>query len=226
MTMVAERTLGQKIRRAREHKGWTQTVLAEELGVSLMAVSAWETDTRLPRVSVRPKVWSVLGLAPSDFDTDPPPSGQGAKANGREIRDYSEQAQYVKGEVKELARQVVSSAPFSTALAIAAIAVALVIAATAPSESLGTAYDDLPLAQKLEVGKALTAMYAALESEGEREVAERLRHDFAQHEFRGLKIVLAILGVSVAYLTSQNKDAARRALHAEIDAIEGEVRVA
>ncbi len=226
MVTVAERTLGQKIKRARERRGMAQTQLAQELEVSAMTVSAWERGTTVPRVSIRHKVWEVLGLTPDDFETDPPPSAQGAKVAASEVHEDGERGRYISGEGEELVRQVASSTPFSTALAIVAIAAALVIAATVPSESLGTAYDELPLSQKLEVGKALTAMYAALEGEGEREVAERLRHDFARHEFRGLKIVLAILGVSVAYLTSHNKDAARQALHAEIDAIEGEVRAA
>ncbi len=111
MVMTIERTLGQKIRRARERKGWNQAQLAKELGVSSMAVSGWETDTNVPRLSVRPKVWEVLGLTPDDFDTDPPPNGgrrytlpvssQEAKTEGEQVQTLGQLVTTVVNSVEE-----------------------------------------------------------------------------------------------------------------------------
>jgi ribosome-binding protein aMBF1 (putative translation factor) len=42
-------TFGQKIRRARERKCWTQQELADAVQVSRDAVRQWESDQRMPR---------------------------------------------------------------------------------------------------------------------------------------------------------------------------------
>jgi len=85
MVMLQELTLAQKIRRARERKAWTQTTLADKLGVSYLTVGTWEAGTSRPRVSLRAKLWALLDLTPEDFD--PPPDG-GRK--GRESRHSSQ----------------------------------------------------------------------------------------------------------------------------------------
>jgi transcriptional regulator with XRE-family HTH domain len=41
-------TLGDRIRKAREHRGWTQRELSTHLGVSLRTISRWERGDNLP----------------------------------------------------------------------------------------------------------------------------------------------------------------------------------
>ena len=41
-------TIGEKIKAARKQKGWTQTKLADELGLSSEAISKWERDYYKP----------------------------------------------------------------------------------------------------------------------------------------------------------------------------------
>lgn len=41
-------TLGDRIRKAREHRGWTQRELASRLGVSLRTISRWERGDHRP----------------------------------------------------------------------------------------------------------------------------------------------------------------------------------
>ncbi|MBE6557899.1 MAG: helix-turn-helix transcriptional regulator [Ruminococcaceae bacterium] len=44
-------TVGQNIRRFRKEKNMTQSELAELLGVSIQAISKWETDAGMPDIS-------------------------------------------------------------------------------------------------------------------------------------------------------------------------------
>jgi len=163
--VTAEMTLGQKIRRARERKGWTQTTLAQELQVSLMAVSAWETDTRLPRVSVRPKVWTMLGLTPGDFDTDPPPNGgsrRSREARGSEpLRDG--------GQGMTLGQAISSVITFLA--------------------------DSLSLEKQLDVEKQLWAGVRGLEKDGRHEAAERMQRALTDPDRTGRSILALIIVV-------------------------------
>jgi len=77
MAPTKERTLGQKIKRARLRKGLSQAQLADELGVSIYTVRTWEQGLHVPVVSMWRALWAQLGLTADDFgvDTDPPPDG-------------------------------------------------------------------------------------------------------------------------------------------------------
>ena len=41
-------TMGERIKQLRKENGWTQTELAEKMGVTKGTVSTWETDSRRP----------------------------------------------------------------------------------------------------------------------------------------------------------------------------------
>lgn len=41
-------TLGDRVRKAREHRGWTQRDLSSRLGVSLRTISRWERGDNRP----------------------------------------------------------------------------------------------------------------------------------------------------------------------------------
>ncbi len=49
---MTDETLGARIKRLREAKRWTQTDLADVLGVTAKAVSNWENDRNHPRGSM------------------------------------------------------------------------------------------------------------------------------------------------------------------------------
>jgi transcriptional regulator with XRE-family HTH domain len=76
--------LSQKIKKLRREKGWSQTDLAEKLGVHLTHISRLETGKYMPSVDVLKKIIEVFEI-PSDYllydnlDT----------AEGLEIRDKS-----------------------------------------------------------------------------------------------------------------------------------------
>ncbi len=206
MTMVAERTLGQKIRRAREHKGWTQTVLAEELGVSLMAVSAWETDTRLPRVSVRPKVWSVLGLAPSDFDNDPPPTGAGSLTpdGGRELNPGTQP------------RQPNDEETVAALFSLMGIVLNTVESVVSAAEKV---HDALSPAEQLDVAKELSMVRRKLEEKGQHDLAEKLRVVLTKQEYRAGRILVPLITALALYFVNGGRDAARQAVEDEFSAL-------
>lgn len=58
-------TMGQRIRQMREQRGWSQTELAEKVGVTWSAVSQWERDE-----TENVKLLPFLRLAKL-FETDP-----------------------------------------------------------------------------------------------------------------------------------------------------------
>ena len=74
-------TIGEKIAFARKKKGWTQTRLAEELGVSSEAVSKWERGFYLPDEYNEERLTDLLGLNYMDDDGNPV-SGSGIQQCG------------------------------------------------------------------------------------------------------------------------------------------------
>ncbi|MBR6682102.1 MAG: helix-turn-helix domain-containing protein [Clostridia bacterium] len=55
-------TFGKRIKLMREKKGWTQAELGERLGLSDKAVSTWEKDIKVPRVSTIQKIADLFGV--------------------------------------------------------------------------------------------------------------------------------------------------------------------
>ena len=64
-------TIGEKIKKARKDKGWTQSELAEKLNVSPEAVSKWERGTYLPDEYNEEQLNDILGLNLMDDDGKP-----------------------------------------------------------------------------------------------------------------------------------------------------------
>jgi transcriptional regulator with XRE-family HTH domain len=60
-----QETMGQRIKRMRDQRGWTQTQLADLVGVTVSAVSQWELDQ-----TENVKLLPFLRLAKL-FETDP-----------------------------------------------------------------------------------------------------------------------------------------------------------
>lgn len=56
-------TIGSTIETKRKLKGWSQAKLAKKLGCTDAAVSMWESDLTIPRVSRLRKIASALGLS-------------------------------------------------------------------------------------------------------------------------------------------------------------------
>lgn len=60
-------TLGEKIRAARKAKRWSLQQVADQLGVTLAAVSQWETGASKPSGKSRAKLSQILNLSASDL---------------------------------------------------------------------------------------------------------------------------------------------------------------
>lgn len=56
-------SVGQMIKLCRKEKGLTQSELAELIGVSMQAVSKWETDAGMPDISQIVPLARVLGVS-------------------------------------------------------------------------------------------------------------------------------------------------------------------
>lgn len=84
-------TIGEKIKAARLKKGWTQTRLAEELGLSSEAVSKWERGYYLPDEYNEERLNDVLGLDHMDDD--------GRPVNGR-LFNEDHMSSFLKGRLR------------------------------------------------------------------------------------------------------------------------------
>lgn len=77
-------TMGQRIKRLRESRNWTQSKLADEVGVTVSAVSQWELDQ-----TENVKLVPFLRLA-AVLETDPHylvfGAGRGAQELGKPVR--------------------------------------------------------------------------------------------------------------------------------------------
>lgn len=62
-----ELKLGNTIKRLRTEKGIIQEELAEYLGVSFQAVSKWETNTKMPDITLLPKIAVFFGVRIDDL---------------------------------------------------------------------------------------------------------------------------------------------------------------
>ena len=56
-------SIGQNIKKYRKEKGYTQRELADLIGVSVQAVSKWETDTGAPDISQVVPLASALDIS-------------------------------------------------------------------------------------------------------------------------------------------------------------------
>ncbi len=58
---------GARIKAARLKKGWSQTELAEKLGVSQPAVAHWESGAHAPRFALLPRIAAMLEIPREDI---------------------------------------------------------------------------------------------------------------------------------------------------------------
>ena len=56
-------TIGERIKDFRKIRNMTQNDLADEMGVSVQAVSKWETDKSAPDISLLAPLSTVLGVS-------------------------------------------------------------------------------------------------------------------------------------------------------------------
>ncbi len=61
------KTIGEKIRQARQKKGWTQARMALELGVTQQAVFKWENDQANPSSTRLGDIAEALGVTPGSL---------------------------------------------------------------------------------------------------------------------------------------------------------------
>lgn len=81
-------TAGQRIKRLREERRWSQSNLAEQLGVSSKTISNWERDQHIPRASLG--ALERLFEQPLDQSGEPPELPEGARYLGDPADDMIE----------------------------------------------------------------------------------------------------------------------------------------
>ena len=79
---------GEQIRKARLARGWSQTFLAEKIGVSTEAVSAWEREKYVPDEINTEALIDVLGLDYLEKDGTPK-NGRLFNAGGSFFHEFS-----------------------------------------------------------------------------------------------------------------------------------------
>src|SRR3569833_2131411 len=69
MIIEDDNSIGKRIRRYREARGWSQKELSEKTGLSQSAISKFETDELTPAMDTIQKIADVLGVGLSDLIT-------------------------------------------------------------------------------------------------------------------------------------------------------------
>src|SRR6266496_4978962 len=64
---VEERVPNERLRHARNRKGWSQAKLAEEVGTSFEMVSRWERGVTMPTLYFRAHLCTALGMSAEDL---------------------------------------------------------------------------------------------------------------------------------------------------------------
>ena len=72
---------GSTIKQLREHRGMTQAVLAEKIGVSSKTVSKWETGKGLPDISLLEPLAKALGISVIELMNGQPITNRNVSAN-------------------------------------------------------------------------------------------------------------------------------------------------
>ena len=67
MSMDIKKKFGQKVRKLREHKGWSQEDLSEHSGLHRTYISGIERGIRNPTIIIVQKVANALGCNASDL---------------------------------------------------------------------------------------------------------------------------------------------------------------
>ena len=62
--------IGKNIKSFRRRCGFTQVYLAEKLGISVQAVSKWETGTSMPDIMLLPEIAREFGVSIDELFSD------------------------------------------------------------------------------------------------------------------------------------------------------------
>lgn len=116
-TTQQHRTLGQRLRAARQRWQMTQEEVADEIGTSSVTISRWETDSAVPSASNQDKLCTLYHMQATDLFANPPTELQG--------EDLSKEGEMITVQIR---------APRS-ALARAQ-AITVTIQSTAPSQEV------------------------------------------------------------------------------------------
>lgn len=85
-------TIGERIRKAREDRGWTQGDLAGELHVDRSTVAGWERNSHRPSYIAMRAIADITGVPQWWLEgNDTPPSGGVPKLQDRRSRSRREQ---------------------------------------------------------------------------------------------------------------------------------------
>lgn len=97
-------TTAQNIRQARLRRGWTQEMLAQQVGVTLSSVQRWESGEAKPRTRKRDALAAALGVDPTLLDEPDAASVGDTDTLARLLHEYMQESIRValggKGERK------------------------------------------------------------------------------------------------------------------------------
>ncbi|HEV8580137.1 MAG TPA: helix-turn-helix transcriptional regulator [Thermoanaerobaculia bacterium] len=80
--------IGRRIGRLRQRKGWSQTELAQQLGVSLDRVSSWERGRYLPAIDGLLALRWALGVSMDELLTGEPPEPALSRERWIEVAEH------------------------------------------------------------------------------------------------------------------------------------------
>ena len=97
---MAEEPLGQRIKKARLQRGWSQARMAEALGIDPRTVLRWEIKNVLPQLEMQHQLIELFGFEARDFQRPAPPAEPAPSAE--EATPEPEEAPHPVSELEQM----------------------------------------------------------------------------------------------------------------------------
>ena len=95
-------TLGEKIRRLRKDKDWSQTQLAQRLGLHPKHISRYENNVHNPPLETLIKIADLFGVSVDYLLTDQPKTVSGTAIKDNRLLEYFEAVDKMDPEYKKM----------------------------------------------------------------------------------------------------------------------------
>lgn len=107
-------TLGEKIRRLRKEKDWSQTQLGQKLGVHPKHISRYENDVHNPPVEALMKIAELFGVSVDYLLNEQPKTISGTAIKDNKVLEYFEAVDKMDQEYKKMVFSLIDLILFKT----------------------------------------------------------------------------------------------------------------
>lgn len=107
-------TLGEKIKQLRKEKDWSQTQLAQKLGVHPKHISKYENDVHNPPVETLAKIADIFGVSVDYLLNEHPKIISGTAIKDNKVLEYFEAVDKMDPEYKKMVFDLIDLITFKS----------------------------------------------------------------------------------------------------------------